>query len=65
MECWPSNYSFITAGSLAIEFNGMFVSRRARITEEGGLLFLSSAAEGVELRDKAFLLFLASKDTKQ
>lgn len=64
MECQPSNYSFITAGSLAIEFNGVSVSGRASIKEEEGLLFSSSAAEWVELRDKAFLLFLASNDTK-
>lgn len=64
MECQLSNYSFITTGSLAIELNGTAVSRRARIKDEEGLLFLSSVAEWVELRDKAFVLFLPSKDTK-
>lgn len=64
MECQLSSYSSITIGSLATEFNGMAVSRRARIKDEEGLFFSSSVAGWVELRDKAFLLCLASKDTK-
>lgn len=42
------NYSFITTGSFATEFNGMAVSKRARIKGEEGLFFLSSVAEWVE-----------------
>lgn len=64
MECQLSNYSSITLGSLAVELEGMAVSRRPRIKDEGGLFCSSSIAEWVELRDKDFLLCLASKDTR-